>query len=135
MNRVTLFGRLGTDPEVKSVGREGTSLCKFRLATSERVKKGEKWEEETEWHSVTIWGKRADAAGKHLKKGDRLLIEGKLQTSSYEDREGVKRYSTEVIVQDFEFASDKKKGSGGNQADDDWGPSEGYGDEPPRRGR
>lgn len=132
MNRVLLFGRLGTDPELKEVG-SGTSLCKFRMATTERVKKGDKFEEETEWHSITIWGKRGAGLAKHLNKGDRVLVEGRMHTSSYEDREGVKRYATEVIASNVEFGSDRKKTSSGGAEDDRYD----YGDEddpsaPPR---
>ena len=134
MNRVVLFGRLGTDPELKEVG-QGTSLCKFRMATTERIKKGDQFVEETEWHSITIWGKRGAAVSKHLAKGDRVLVEGRMHTSSYEDRDGVKRYSTEVIASDIEFGSDRKKSGGGGGEDDRYE----YGDDddptaPPARG-
>lgn len=134
MNRVLLFGRLGTDPELRETN-SGTSLCKFRMATTERIKKGDTWEDETEWHSITMWGKRAAGVAKHLAKGDRVLVEGRMHTSSYDDREGVKRYSTEVIASDIEFGSDRKKSSAGAGGEEDWQ----YGDEddpsaPPRSG-
>lgn len=133
MNRVVLFGRLGTDPELKTVGVEQTSLLKFRLATEERIKKGDKYEPETEWHSITMWGRRAAGVAKHLAKGDRVLIEGRLHTNSYEDREGVKRYSTEILASNIEFGSSRSKPAGGGRAEEDWE----YGDEddpsaPPR---
>lgn len=107
MNRVVLFGRLGNDPELKST-QGGHKLLKLRLATVERVKKGDEFVDETEWHNVTMWGKRAEGLAKHLKKGSKVLVEGKLRTSDYEDRDGNKRYSTEVVADSIEFGGDKK---------------------------
>jgi single-strand DNA-binding protein len=95
-NRVTLLGNLGADPELK-VTQGGLSVLKLRLATSERFKdKAGVWQDRTEWHSVVIWGKRAEGLHKILGKGSSILVEGSLRTSSYEDREGVKRSKTEV---------------------------------------
>lgn len=114
MNRVTLFGRLGNDPDFKLVGN-GTGLLKLRLATSEKIKRGDEWVEETEWHSVTMWGKRAEALAKHLKKGGKVLIEGRLKTSEYDDRDGNKRYSTEVVAESIEFGGDKRADAGAGE--------------------
>ena len=95
LNRVMLLGNLGADPELKNAG--GQAVLRLRLATSETyLDKDKVRKEKTEWHSVTIWGKRAEALGRFLAKGDRLFIEGQIRTSSYEDREGVKRYRTEI---------------------------------------
>jgi len=118
MNRVTLFGRLGNEPDFKVVQNGKTGLLKLRLATVEKVKRGDEWVQETEWHSVTMWGKRAEALSKHLKKGGLVLIEGKLRTSEYEDRDGARRYSTEVVADSIEFGGDKRAAAGGAQGSD-----------------
>lgn len=97
LNRVTLFGNLGADPELR-VTQSGQSVLKMRLATSASYfdKESNQRKERVEWHSVTVWGKRAEALAKFLSKGSRLLVEGELRTSSWEDDSGNKRYRTEV---------------------------------------
>jgi len=98
LNKVMLLGNLGADPELKTT-TGGQALLRLRLATSESyLDKNKVRQERTEWHSITIWGKRAEALGRFLTKGDRLFVEGRLQTDSYDDREGVKRYRTEIIA-------------------------------------
>ena len=96
VNKVILLGHAGKDPEVHIL-RSGT-LVNLSLATSDGYKdnRGE-WQERTEWHRVTVWGRRAEALGKILTKGDSIFIEGRLQTSSYE-KNGEKRYSTEIVA-------------------------------------
>lgn len=95
LNKVMLLGNLGADPELK-VTQGGQAVLKLRLATTESFLDKEKTRQErTEWHSVTLWGKRAEALAKFLKKGDRVFVEGGLRTSSYE-KDGEKRYRTEV---------------------------------------
>ncbi|MGA3120092.1 MAG: single-stranded DNA-binding protein [Polyangiaceae bacterium] len=97
LNRVMLLGNLGADPELR-VTPGGQAVLKLRLATNETyLDRNNVRQERTEWHRVTIWGRRAEALGKILQKGDLLFIEGRLQTSSY-DKNGEKRYSTEVIA-------------------------------------
>jgi single-strand DNA-binding protein len=97
LNRVMLLGNLGADPELR-VTPGGQAILKLRLATNESyLDKNNVRQERTEWHRVTIWGRRAEALGKILQKGDSLFIEGRLQTSSYE-KNGEKRYSTEVVA-------------------------------------
>ena len=83
-------------------------MLKLRLATSDRIKRGEEWVDETEWHSVTMFGKRAEGVSKHLSKGAQILVEGHLHTSEYVDRNDEKRYSTEVIADDIEFGAGKR---------------------------
>jgi single-strand DNA-binding protein len=98
LNRVMLLGNLGADPELRTTSG-GQSVLKLRLATSETyLDRNRQRQEKTEWHSVVIWGKRAEALSKILSKGSRLFVEGGLRTSSYEDREGVKRYKTEIVA-------------------------------------
>jgi single-strand DNA-binding protein len=97
LNRVMLLGNLGADPELR-VTPGGQAVLKLRLATNESyVDRNNVRQERTEWHRVTVWGRRAEALGKFLQKGDSLFIEGRLQTSSYE-KNGEKRYSTEVVA-------------------------------------
>ena len=97
LNRVMLLGNLGADPELQ-VTPGGQAVLKLRLATNETyLDRNNVRQERTEWHRVTLWGKRGEALGKFLTKGDRLFVEGRLQTSSYE-KNGEKRYSTEVVA-------------------------------------
>src|SRR5687767_6582246 len=94
LNRVMLLGNLGADPELRMTSG-GQAVLKLRLATSESyLDRNRVRQERTEWHSVTVWGKRAEALAKILSKGSRIFIEGGLRTSSYDDREGHKRYRT-----------------------------------------
>jgi single-strand DNA-binding protein len=97
LNRVMLLGNLGADPDLR-VTPGGQAVLKLRLATNESyLDRNNVRQERTEWHRVTVWGRRAEALGKILQKGDALFIEGRLQTSSYE-KNGEKRYSTEVVA-------------------------------------
>ncbi len=100
-NSVHLIGNLGMNPEVKAF-EGGNSVARFSLATSEnyRNKSGEKVTE-TQWHKIVAWGKLADIAGKYLKKGNQVAIEGKLTNRNYNDSEGKKRFITEIIVNDI----------------------------------
>ena len=100
-NKVQLIGNLGADPEMKEL-TDGKTLAKLALATSDTYKKssGEKVTE-TQWHNLVAWGKTAEIAGKYLKKGNRVAIEGRLVGRSYDDKKGVKRYVTEIVVSDL----------------------------------
>jgi single-strand DNA-binding protein len=95
LNKVMLLGNLGADPELKMT-QSGQAVLKLRLATTETyLDKNQTRQERTEWHSVTMWGKRGEALAKFLQKGERIFVEGSLRTSSYE-KNGEKRYSTEI---------------------------------------
>jgi single-strand DNA-binding protein len=126
VNKVILVGRLGTDPEVKAVG-PGTNVARFSVATTESwVKEGQK-QEKTEWHRVVVWGKLADLCGKYLSKGRQVYLEGKLQTRSWEDQSGQKKYSTEVVASTVQFlGSAQQERSSSSVVDDsvaqDFGP-------------
>lgn len=130
LNRVILLGNLGADPELRSTSG-GTAVLKLWLATSESyLDRNKQRQERTEWHRVVIWGRRAEALGKILTKGDRILIEGSLRTSSYDDKDGNKRYTTEVIASNVVLGggSGGRGGSrGGASGGDDFGPSSGGG--------
>lgn len=103
LNRVTLLGNLGADAELRAT-QSGTAVLNMRLAVNEswKDKNGER-QEKTEWMTCVLWGKRAEALHKYLIKGTRILVEGSLRTSSYE-KDGEKRYSTEVNVSNVVFA-------------------------------
>lgn len=126
VNKVILVGRLGTDPEVKAVG-PGTNVARFSVATTESwVKEGQK-QEKTEWHRVVVWGKLAELCGKYLSKGRQVYLEGKLQTRSWEDPSGQKKYSTEVVASTVQFlGSAQQERSSSSMVDDsvaqDFGP-------------
>jgi len=97
LNRVMLLGNLGADPELRTTPG-GQAILKLRLATTETyLDRQNVRQERTEWHRVTVWGKRGEALGKFLTKGDRIFVEGRIQTSSYE-KNGEKRYSTDIIA-------------------------------------
>ncbi|MCF8365368.1 MAG: single-stranded DNA-binding protein [Bacteroidales bacterium] len=100
-NSVQLIGNLGMDPEVKEVSN-GNKMARFSLATSETYNKpnGEKVTD-TQWHNLIIWGKLADVAEKYLKKGKQIAVEGKLETTSYDDKEGKRKFFTQVNVNDL----------------------------------
>lgn len=99
LNRVMLLGNVGADPELR-VTSGGSSVLKIRLATSESfLDKNRVRQEKTEWHSVVCWGKQAEALVRIIEKGSKIHVEGSLRTSSYEDKEGVKKYKTEVNAQ------------------------------------
>lgn len=106
MNRVILSGNLCADPELRSLAN-GTSVLNVRLATNERRKdKNDQWVDHPEYHSVVIWGKRAEGLSNILAKGTKVLIEGGLRTSSWE-KDGQKRYKTEVHASEVELLGGK----------------------------
>ncbi len=107
LNKVMLIGHLGKDPEVQHLD-QGVTLAKFSLATSESYidKSGQKVDQ-TEWHNIVIWRKLAEIAEQYLKKGSFVYVEGKIRTRSWDDKEGNKRYSTEIIADNFTML-DKK---------------------------
>jgi single-strand DNA-binding protein len=110
VNKVILIGNLGKDPELRSTPG-GQSVCNFSLATSEQWtdKAGEK-HERTEWNRVVFWGKPAEIIKQYAQKGQRLYVEGKLQTRSWDDKDGSKKYSTEIVGSDFMLLSGKGQG-------------------------
>jgi single-strand DNA-binding protein len=113
LNRVTLFGNLGNDPELRTTS-EGLKILTFRLATNEVFfDKDRNKQERTEWHTVVMFGNRAEPLARYLTKGARVLVEGRLQTSSYE-KDGVKRNKTEVIASDVCFGQARPMGSIGS---------------------
>lgn len=116
INKVILVGHLGKDPEVRHLDG-GVSVASFPLATSETYTKDGKKVEQTEWHNIVMWRGLADIASKYLQKGKLVYIEGKLRTRSFEDKEGNKKYTTEVVAENFTMLGRKSdfeaNGSGG----------------------
>jgi len=103
VNKVILVGNLGSDPEVKTIP-SGVQVANFSLATSEswNSQEGEK-QERTEWHRLVLWRRLAEVAAQYLTKGSKIYVEGKLQTRSWDDQSGQKRYTTEVVVDNLEM--------------------------------
>lgn len=124
INKVILIGNLGRDPEVRYTAG-GSAVANLRIATTESWKDkqtGEK-KEATEWHSVVLFGKLGEIAGEYLKKGRTVYIEGRLQTRKYQDKEGVERYSTEIVGSDMQML-------GGGEGRGEGGGRQGGGEEP-----
>lgn len=115
VNKVIVLGRLGADPELKTV-TGGQNVARLSVATSENWmdKQGQK-QERTEWHRVVVWGKLAELCGKYLNKGRQVYIEGRIQTRSWEDPQGQKRYSTEIVASTVQFLGGQGQGAGQNQ--------------------
>ena len=107
LNKVILIGRLGQDPDVREVGT--STVANFSIATDESYtdRNGNKVEK-TEWHRIVMWNKSAETAGKFLRKGSLILVEGKLETRSWENDAGEKRYSTEIKSFSFQMLDNKK---------------------------
>lgn len=120
MNKAILSGNAGQDPEVRIL-QNGSIMASLSLATSERYKDkdGEK-KVTTTWHNLVIWGKLAEVVEKYVKKGDRLLIIGKIQNRSYE-KDGQTRYITEIVVSELEFTGGNKSNIMGNEVDEELG--------------
>lgn len=116
VNRVILLGNLGRDPETRYT-TGGDAVCNLSIATSEtwKDKNGEKVER-VEWHRVVLFGRTAEVAGEYLKKGATVYIEGRLQTKKYTDKDGVEKYSTEIIGDRMQMISKAKDGDGGGDA-------------------
>ena len=101
VNKVILIGNLGKDPEVKYTP-QGTPVAKFSLATNERWKdKNGEWQDRTEWHNIVAWQRLAEIVGEYVKKGQKLYIEGRIQTRSWDDKDGQKKYMTEIVANDL----------------------------------
>jgi len=100
INKVILVGHLGKDPEVRHLDG-GVTVASFPLATSETYNKDGKRVEQTEWHNIVLWRGLAEVASKYLQKGKLVYIEGKLRTRSFEDKEKVKKYVTEIVAENF----------------------------------
>jgi single-strand DNA-binding protein len=121
VNKVFLIGNLGNDPELKSL-EGGKTVTNFSIATNERWKDKLTGEdrERTEWHRIVAWGKTAELAAEYLGKGRTVCIEGRLQTRSWKDKDGVDRYTTEVVADELTFLGGRRRSDDqSDDADDD----------------
>lgn len=121
VNKVILIGNLGKDPDLRNF-EGGNVVANFTLATTEvyRDRNGNKVEQ-TEWHNIAMWGKLAEIAGKILRKGAKVYIEGRIKNRSWEDREGNKRYITEIVAENFTLLGPRPGGNGsGSQGGTDY---------------
>ncbi|MBO4441634.1 single-stranded DNA-binding protein [bacterium] len=107
LNKVMLIGRLGRDPEKRYTSSE-LPVCRFTMATSERIKKGDSFEEKTEWHRIVVFGGQAENIARYLKKGSLVYVEGKIQTRSYTDKDGAQKSSTEIVATSVNFLDSKE---------------------------
>jgi single-strand DNA-binding protein len=117
LNKVMLIGHLGADPELKYTPA-GIPVASFRIATNESYKDQEgNLVPRTEWHNIVAWRKSAELLNEYVRKGSKIYIEGRLQTRNWEDKDGAKRYMTEIVVDDFMFLDSKGNGGHGGAHD------------------
>jgi single-strand DNA-binding protein len=118
LNKAILVGNLGMDPELKFT-QNGQAILRMRLATTESfLNRNKERQERTEWHTVILWGNRAEALNKILSKGRSLCIEGRIQTRSWEDKDGNKRYSTEIVATNVVLLPGGRRDGGGGGGGD-----------------
>lgn len=116
VNKVFLIGNLGQNPELRTTGG-GTSVANIRIASSERRKDRDgNWTDHTEWHSVVVFGRTAENVATYCRKGSQIHVEGRLQTRQWEDSNGNKRYSTEVVAENIRFLGGKGSSGGGSSS-------------------
>jgi len=115
INKVILVGHLGKDPEVRHLDG-GVTVASFPLATSETYNKDGRKVEQTEWHNIVMWRGLADIAAKYLQKGRLVYIEGKLRTRHFEDKEGNKKYTTEIVAENFTMLGRRSDFENGNSS-------------------
>ena len=117
VNKVILVGNLGKDPEVRFTP-SGRAVAKFPLATTDSWMDQESGRQErTEWHNIVVWGKQAENCGQYLAKGRQVYIEGAIRSRSYEDKDGNKRYTTDIVAQRVQFLGGGGGGGRGAQAE------------------
>ena len=134
VNKVILIGNLGKDPEVR-YAPSGSAICNITLATSRNWKdktSGER-QEETEWHRVVFFDRMAEVAGEYLKKGKSVYIEGRLKTRKWTDKEGVDKYTTEIMADRMEMLGSREAGGGGGGGDEAYSEQSAPRAEAPRR--
>lgn len=114
LNKCTFIGNLGADPEIRHT--QNSQVTNFNIACTEKWKdQSGQMQERTEWVRLVLWGHLAELAGKYLTKGDRIYVEGRLQTSKWQDKNGGDRYTTEIVVQKMLFLSTKRSSGGSKQ--------------------
>ena len=127
VNKAIIIGNLGRDPEVRYT-QSGQAVASFTVATTETWTGRESdRQERTDWHNIVVWGKQAETCGQYLSKGRQVYIEGSIRPRSYEDRDGNKRYITEIVAQRVQFLGGGGGSARSGQSFDD-GPSGGFDD-------
>lgn len=128
VNKAILIGNLGKDPEVRFT-QSGRAVASFPIATTESWMDQESGRQErTEWHNIVVWGKQAESCGQYLSKGRQVYIEGSIRSRSYDDRDGNKRYITEVVAQRVQFLGGGSGGGGRSGSYDEGGSGGGFDD-------
>lgn len=128
MNKAILMGRLGRDPELKK-SKAGGAVLSFSMATNEREKQGDQWVDVTEWHYVVIFGRTAEIIAERCKKGDPVLVDGRMKTRKWTGQDGVEKQRTEVVANTVQMLA--RLGSGESQSTNPTAPSEAFKDEVP----
>jgi single-strand DNA-binding protein len=117
VNKVILIGNLGKDPEVRYTG-SGVAVATFTLATNESWRDADgNTQERTEWHNLVAWRKLAEVIGEYLKKGSKIYVEGRLQYRTYDDKNGVKRYVTEIVIDQMVMLDGRNRDAAGGGSD------------------
>lgn len=133
MNKVILIGNVGADPEVRAL-EGGTKVARLRIATTERIynRQTQETKEHTEWHNVTLWRSLADVADRFIRKGSQVYIEGSLRTREWTDKEGNKRYTTEIVANDLKMLGRRSDNPAAGNEGSSYGASRGgsYGSAP-----
>ena len=131
LNKVLLIGNLGADPEIK-YSANGNAIANLRLATTEgRKNRDGEWEDVTEWHRVVMFGKQAETCKDYLRKGSKIFIEGRIQTRSWDDQSGQKRYTTEVVGFTLLMLDSRNQDTSGEQPQRQGGQSSFNASQPP----
>ncbi|MFO7605454.1 MAG: single-stranded DNA-binding protein [Desulfurivibrionaceae bacterium] len=118
INKAILIGNLGADPEVRYT-QSGTAVANFNLATTETWTKDGNKEEKTEWHRIVAFGRLGEVCGEYLSKGSKAYIEGRIQTRQWEDKDGNKRYTTEIVAREMKILTPKGAAQGNIGPDDE----------------
>ena len=114
VNKIFIMGRLGQDPELRYTANQ-TAVVTMNVATTETWTRDGQKNEQTEWHRIIVWNKPAENCAKYLSKGSSVFVEGKLQTRSWDDKNGQKRYTTEIVANSVQFLSSANQGQGHSQ--------------------
>ena len=118
VNKVIIIGRLGQDPDMR-YAPSGTAIASFSAATNHRMRDSDgNWNDQTEWHNIKTFGKQAEFVGEYLKKGRTVFVEGRLQTSNWEDKNGQRHYKTEIIASDIQMIGGRSEAGGDQKSDD-----------------
>jgi single-strand DNA-binding protein len=133
VNKVILVGNVGRDPELRYT-QGGQPVASFSIATNERFKdKDGNWKDRTEWHRIVAWGRLAEVCGEYLRKGSQVYVEGRIQTRDWEDKEGNKRQTTEIVILSMQMLGRRGDGGGASMGGEGGGPR-GSADEPMPQG-